>query len=158
MTGPSPRRPPSRTDKEILTEIDDSLRYHIGWPRPLPVSPVRMEVILNDEARYIPAYNKDVKPRIRAILDAVRVPCMFQSPFLAFRATHSQEESATEGNLTIVTPPSTLSKPQSRTSGNEYMRSKNPELNAHERLCITRRDNLPTSSTTRPRYNHPRGI
>jgi hypothetical protein len=105
MTAPSPgqaRRPPSRTNKEILTEIDDSLRYRVGWPRPLPVSPVRMEVILNDEERYIPAYHKDVKPRIRAILDAARVPYMFQSPFLAFCATHSQEESTAEDNLTIV--------------------------------------------------------
>lgn len=104
MTDPSTRQAAakarrllSRSDEEILDEIDDSVPYRMGWPRPLPVAPVKTVPIL-DEGRYVSDFG-EVKKKIWTILDAARVPCMF-SPFLAFRSIESCEP--TEDDITIV--------------------------------------------------------
>lgn len=61
----------SRSDEEILDEVDLRLAYRIGWPEPLPVLPVRLTRIF-DEAEFISDF-EDVKRAIRTICDSERV-------------------------------------------------------------------------------------
>jgi hypothetical protein len=46
------RRAMSRSDEEIIDELDVRLGYRMGWPKPLPVLPVKQIPIIG-ESEYV---------------------------------------------------------------------------------------------------------
>jgi hypothetical protein len=90
------RRIMSRSDQEIIDELDVRLPYRMGWPKPLPVLPVRQTPILG-ETEYAAKFSS-VARGFQAILDAERI---HGSPRLVFR--HSYEEKVpSEEDVTIL--------------------------------------------------------
>lgn len=65
------RRFLSRSDEEIIDEIDCRQRYRLGWPRPLPVLPLVLTVV-EDEASIVPNVD-EVKQYVINVLEVQRV-------------------------------------------------------------------------------------
>src|SRR5436190_4378165 len=95
------RRFPSRSDEEVLEEMDVRLDYRIGWPKPLPVLPLQLTAV-NDESKFLPN-SEAVRTYIRDVLDAQRIDRAAYHFVLAYR--HRFEVPPTDDkDLTIVIP------------------------------------------------------
>jgi hypothetical protein len=88
----------SRSDEEIVDELDLRLGYSIGWagPKPLPVLPVKQIPIIG-ESEYVNKF-ASVSREIQAILDAERVD---GSPRLVFRYSY-EDKVPVEEDVTIL--------------------------------------------------------
>lgn len=87
------RRLLSRSEEETENEADYRFPGRLGWPKPLPVLPLRTTLV----DREIPAA---VRHKIQAILDAESISVGTTSPFLAYR--HYHDNPPTDDNLTVV--------------------------------------------------------
>ncbi|KAL1983393.1 hypothetical protein VTN96DRAFT_10375 [Rasamsonia emersonii] len=92
------RRLMSRSDEEMLDELDLRLDYRVGWPKPLPVLPIRLTPIL-DVTEYIVDFSAASR-QIRSICGVERVTYGFDSPRLVY--CHRYDCLPTEEDVTIV--------------------------------------------------------
>lgn len=88
----------SRSDEEMLDELDLRLDYRVGWPKPLPVLPIRLTPIL-DVTEYIVDFSAASR-QIRSICGVERVTYGFDSPRLVY--CHRYDCLPTEEDVTIV--------------------------------------------------------
>ena len=86
----------SRSDEEIIDEIDVRLGYRMGWPKPLPVLPVKQVPVVG-ESEYVDKF-ASVSRGIQAILDAERID---GSPRLVFRYSY-EDKAPSEEDVTIL--------------------------------------------------------
>lgn len=91
------RRFLSRSDEEILDEIDARVDHRMGWPKPLPVLPLNL-ITIYDEAKYIPNLG-EVREAIRNILDTQRI-AWYDRFYLAYH--HPFGTRPTESDITYI--------------------------------------------------------
>ncbi|KAN0075795.1 hypothetical protein V8E54_007065 [Elaphomyces granulatus] len=89
------RRMRSRSDEEVIDELDLRLPYRMGWLRSLPVLPVQQTPVV-DVSTYVQDH-ASVYRRIQTnICDAERVKYRFGSPRLVFRYSYDDEIPSAE--------------------------------------------------------------
>lgn len=88
----------SRSDEEVIEELDSRLDYRIGWPKPLPVLPAKLTWI-HDQSTYLEGA-ETVRKTIQNICIANRIALELGSPHLAFR--YHYDKTPTAEDITII--------------------------------------------------------